>query len=124
MIRALGTWGPGGDRPVLWEVSRGEAELTYLSMLRRSYAQAVAGTSVTLADIHGHEHQLELKLSREECLAIERGEASTVRRLVGSGLGLSIVKHLVESMGGTVSVSSRIGMGTTFVVSLSRMASR
>lgn len=53
-----------------------------------SYAQAVAGTSVTLADIHGHEHQLELKLSREECLAIERGEASTVRRLVGSGLGL------------------------------------
>ena len=34
----------------------------------------------------------------------------------GTGLGLSIVKHLAEAMGGSASVSSTMGTGTTFTV--------
>ena len=38
--------------------------------------------------------------------------------LGGTGLGLSIVKHFAQSFSGQVSVSSRLGKGTTFTVRL------
>ena len=40
------------------------------------------------------------------------------RARIGSGLGLAIVKELTERMGGSVSVDSERGRGTTFVVRL------
>jgi signal transduction histidine kinase len=40
------------------------------------------------------------------------------RARIGSGLGLAIVKELTERMGGSISVDSEPGRGTTFVVRL------
>jgi two-component system sensor histidine kinase BaeS len=39
-------------------------------------------------------------------------------RAVGTGLGLAIVKELTEAMGGSVTVRSEPGRGTSFVVHL------
>jgi signal transduction histidine kinase len=40
------------------------------------------------------------------------------RRRIGTGLGLPITRHLVEKHGGTISVSSEVGRGTAFIITL------
>jgi two-component system sensor histidine kinase KdpD len=47
-----------------------------------------------------------------------RGRTAAARAGTGSGLGLAIVKGFVEANGGSISVQSLPGQGTSFVVSL------
>ncbi|MDE3165635.1 MAG: PAS domain-containing protein [Acidobacteriota bacterium] len=49
-----------------------------------------------------------------------RVDKARSRQVGGTGLGLSIVKHAIEQMGGTVSVESQMGKGSTFIVTLPR----
>ena len=48
----------------------------------------------------------------------ERERTSTVSKVEGSGIGMGIVKKLVGLMGGTVAVESKIGVGSTFTVTI------
>ena len=50
--------------------------------------------------------------------AFEREESSTKAGTTGTGLGLTITKSLLDVMGGSISVESRKGEGTTFTVSM------
>lgn len=45
------------------------------------------------------------------------------QKMGGSGLGLSIVKTIIEKHGGTISVQSKIGKGSTFIIQLPKRQS-
>lgn len=49
-----------------------------------------------------------------------RTEKSRARQIGGSGLGLSIVKHILEAHQQTISVRSKVGLGSTFGFTLEK----
>ncbi|GAX76782.1 hypothetical protein CEUSTIGMA_g4228.t1 [Chlamydomonas eustigma] len=52
--------------------------------------------------------------------AFEQVDLSTTQKYGGTGLGLSLVKQLVEAHGGTVHVESKMGHGTSFIFTLKK----
>jgi signal transduction histidine kinase len=58
-------------------------------------------------------HQMEHIFER-----FTRGDAGLTQRVGGTGLGLAISKSLVELHGGTISVDSEVGRGSTFRITL------
>lgn len=53
----------------------------------------------------------------ERFFRVDKGRA---RKNGGTGLGLAIVKHIVQLYGGTVTLESALGQGSTFTVKLPR----
>jgi signal transduction histidine kinase len=47
-----------------------------------------------------------------------RGSDALARQIHGNGLGLSLVKRIVTAHGGRITVSTRAGAGTTFIITI------
>ncbi len=50
--------------------------------------------------------------------SFSRADSYNVHSIEGTGLGMSITKHIVDLMDGSISVESRLGEGSTFFVTL------
>lgn len=48
----------------------------------------------------------------------EREERSMTRKVQGTGLGMAITKNLIDLMGGTIDIQSKLNAGTTFTIVL------
>jgi len=84
---------------------------------------------ITAAAVNGAEPMLEVRVADRGPGILEneqgeifkpfvRGSAAQEKQIRGSGLGLSLVKEIVEAHGGAVLVRSQPGQGATFTVRL------
>jgi signal transduction histidine kinase/CheY-like chemotaxis protein len=87
-------------------------EVTMIVKLR-TLTKEKAGLLIQISDTG-------IGIAKEKQAAIferfQQAEAETTRRFGGTGLGLSIVRQLVEIQGGSMSLQSEPGKGSTFTV--------
>jgi signal transduction histidine kinase/GAF domain-containing protein len=92
------------------------------------FTSAGGKVMITVRSREGDEGLVEMRVSdtgsgispRDQAHLFERfyRGAAAARGIPGTGLGLAIVKEIVEEHGGSVSVESKVGVGSTFTVLL------
>jgi CheY-like chemotaxis protein/anti-sigma regulatory factor (Ser/Thr protein kinase) len=115
--QALGAWrGDGAKlRQVLAGLLSNAIKFTARGRIELRIAACPDGLAFEVEDsgIGIAEHQLEPIFD-----SFFQVDSTTTRRFGGTGLGLTICRHLVRLMGGDVTVSSREGVGSVFAFTL------
>jgi two-component system OmpR family sensor kinase len=115
------------DNVLIWG-DRERLRQMMLNLVDNAIKYSNGGTEITLS--LAKDHRTATLGVRDQGIGIPRSEISRIfdrfyrvdrarsRTLGGSGLGLSIVKWIVEAHGGTISVKSAVNRGSEFTVSL------
>ena len=114
-----------GDAKRLWQVL-----YNLLANAFKFTTRGRVGISISVVKDHQHHQELEFSVTdtgvgvaddvKEKIFeSFEQAESGPERRFGGAGLGLSIVKQLVELQGGKVHVNSQQGRGSEFYFRLS-----
>ncbi|TGV14725.1 PAS domain-containing sensor histidine kinase [Mesorhizobium sp. M8A.F.Ca.ET.173.01.1.1] len=115
-VPQLITADPGRVRQVLLNLIGNAIKFTDSGGVLVSVARARTETSdricFTIADTGPGLRDEDMERIFEE---FEQADGTSTRTHGGAGLGLAISKRLVTAMGGTISVSSRLGQGSEFV---------
>lgn len=123
-----------GNLPDLLLGDRLRLNQILLNLLSNAVKYTEAGGKIELAieemeqSVHNHVHlrfmvrDNGLGMSEEFVKKIfdpfSREETKATREIQGTGLGMAITKNIVDLMGGTISVESKLGEGSTFIVEL------
>ena len=110
----------------LWVVSDpGKVRQILLNLLSNAVKFTEAGEVRLAVRAEGHEAVLRIADTGIGIAPEQQGrifdafwqvEQSSIRRAGGTGLGLSVTRHLVDMLGGSVEVASTVGEGSTFTV--------
>jgi two-component system sensor histidine kinase SenX3 len=114
--------------PVVLRGSRSDLGLLVHNLIDNAIRYSPDGGEVR-ATVRLHRGQTELRVAdtglgiagKDQDRVFERfyrADPARSRATGGTGLGLSIVRHVAEAHGGTVSVTSVLGAGSTFIVRL------
>jgi signal transduction histidine kinase len=116
--------------PVRMVADRGELEIVLNNLLSNAVKYNHDGGRVTIAlGVQGDQVRIAVSdtgigMTREESRQLFqeffRVKNQHTRHILGSGLGLSIVKRIAALYGGGVSVESQAGVGSTFTLLLDR----
>jgi PAS domain S-box-containing protein len=118
------------ERPVLgqWDKNRLEQVVTNLVSNALKYGdckpvrlvveEEEAGGGGRLARLSIHDRGLGISAVDQQRIFERFERASSTRNFGGIGLGLWIVKEILQALGGAVRVESQLGVGSTFVVEL------
>jgi signal transduction histidine kinase len=83
----------------------------------RSQASSTGSVEIMVQDTGSGIPQEELNRLFERFYQVDKSRATSAGRR-SSGLGLSIVKELVEAHGGRIEANSQVGLGSTFTINL------
>jgi signal transduction histidine kinase len=86
--------------------------------IRVTATYAANGPSEIAIGVADHGIGVEPEVLEHICEPFYRGPRAVAAQIRGSGLGLSVVRHIVDAIGGRLSVASEEGQGSIFTLHL------
>jgi len=120
-------------RPVFILGDKSGLQQVFINLINNAAKFSPEGSSVTI-NVAETESEVRVSIS-DQGLGIPpeaqqhlferfyRARNVTIAEIPGSGIGLYIVKSIVEELGGSITVESQLNKGTTFIISLRRSES-
>jgi PAS domain S-box-containing protein len=117
-------------RPVLILGDKSGLQQVFINLINNAAKFSPEGSAVTI-DVTEAEDEVRVSIS-DQGLGIPseavghlferfyRAKNVTIAEIPGSGIGLYIVRSIVEELGGRINVKSELNKGTTFIISLRR----